>query len=598
VEEEVRGLAAQWKTEASAWEESGNLHISIDEAQCLFGRTSGVFIRSGGAPADLMHGVGKGMQHIRRILLDASSSSSRSAAASTSSPSCPWVFSMCGTDPDLDNRLAEVSPTGTMVNGRFVSAKSISPTTYVTLNDMLDLSLHEYLVDGGGVVPDDFRLLSELSGRPRWFFEIFWTYFVRKLRTGATLTKDALRAALEEAAEHGAERMSDIWKHWMRAERDRETTVGVIRRVLFATEGDTPAGALLDAMRQGLLVLAEEAPQSNGCALGTAPAAASVRSARGRTTTTAAAALAPLSHFRERMLPRTEPLVMTSLSRLIGQGTIWRTLATTLSEASSHSAGEAGQICEQVTAGVLLGTGATDAGVTLGVACQNLAVPGYVVPASVEHLNLCVTSLVSGAATGIQALADVNGALRREVAVVNIANQCGADAAAVFADNATMPPQPWLALVQDKTGKEAKFLNALLTTDPWRQYEPTADRARESHSISPFCRRLRAAHHAFLGSAQIAGTLRIIMHGGGFAPSLVARVNRFNTNHPTCPIVLLSLTDTERYAEFAQTMRALGAMADDGSSEEQWRLRPPLLDAAAAGARVKGKQGGRSRSKK
>jgi hypothetical protein len=275
----------------------------------------------------------------------------------------------------------------------------------------------------------------------------------------------------------------------------------------------------------------------------------------------------------ERVL-RAEPLVTRSLALALSDESRWQSLASALSRAASRSVGEAGQVCEQVNAGEILSTG--NAVVTLETLCKTLLVPGFTVPQAIKSLRLCVTHLVSGEATGMQALAKSDGAWNTRVAVVNIANASGADAAAIFWDERTS--RLWLALFQAKTGTSAKFLDALLTTDPWRQYEPVADRACASHSSSSHCRNLRASHHAFLREAAAFGVLRVVLHGGGFAPELVQRVNAYNASHPDSPIILFALTNPDRYASLAVTMEALGVMADDHSSEDQWDLRRPATE--------------------
>jgi hypothetical protein len=252
-------------------------------------------------------------------------------------------------------------------------------------------------------------------------------------------------------------------------------------------------------------------------------------------------------------------------------------------------------VCEQVVAGVVLSTGGVPDGRTLAELCAVLSVDGFVVPPSIQGLRLRVTRLVSGATLGVAALTVEDGSLRMDEAAVNILPSCGADSATVLQDD---DGGHWLALMQMKTGKGAKFLDALVTTDPWRQFEPKEDRAKQSHSPSSFCHLLRAAHHDFLRAADHVGVLRVVVHGGGFAPSLVRRVNDYNRAHPRSPIVLFGLTDTTRFRFLGATFRSLGAMADDGSPEKSWNLRSPRAadaDAPAAGAGGAAGGGGRRR---
>jgi hypothetical protein len=58
---------------------------------------------------------------------------------------------------------------------------------------------------------NDYRLLSEPSGRPRGSFEIFGTYAVRNFLSGVTSTAGALRAALQLAANHSVETVTALW---------------------------------------------------------------------------------------------------------------------------------------------------------------------------------------------------------------------------------------------------------------------------------------------------------------------------------------------------------------------------------------------------
>ena len=113
-----------------------------------------------------------------------------------------------------------------------------------------------------------------------------------------------------------------------------------------------------------------------------------------------------------------------------------------------------------------------------------------------------------------------------------------------------------------------------MTTDPWRQFEQVADREKDEVSEARFCRRLRDAHRAFLRRADVSATrtLRIVVHGRGFASELVKRVNNYNLRADS-PMALLAFTNLERYASLATTMSSLAVMGDDGSSESDWEVR-------------------------
>jgi hypothetical protein len=521
-------MASAWEDEAKAWddESDGTLHVSIDEVQGLNGASLGVFRRSGGGAADLLHGVVAGMCYIRALFR------SRSNAVSAA-PTRAWVFSVCGTDPDLEHILeTNVSPLKAMGKTGF----AVSPSTFVTLDNMVEesLALHFPTLQLGG---EDLSLLAQLSGRPRFFFEFFWCALVRLLRTG-TPVREALVPALRTGIAKATRKLEDLWSKWISVNGSR--TVGVTRRVLFGGKDFEADDALKRAMRHGLLVLHDDG-QASGA-----------RAARTVTWSN----------------PVSEPLVMAALSRTLSKRHLWTTLAYELAKQASSSSAEAGLVWEQALAGKLLAVG-TD-GKTLAEFGEEFPVEGFVMPELAKRVRIKVARLASGQEVGWRAIESDESAVLVDVAAVNMSPFCGADAVVVGRDE--LDGGLCVVSIQLKTGKHANFLSALLSTDPRRQCEPVRDRRERTRSTGKALCRVRATHHAFLDRAHFAKTIRVVAHGGGFDSALVGRVNMYNSTSGDSPILLFAAMQ-DHCTMFAQTLRERGAMMDDHSAASEWHLR-------------------------